>query len=255
MGSKECFSDLVGPASGSERRTKCSLQAVHGGFSKGSPVITFDALPGPAAKQATLPDSTIPLGPAGFAVEDRPFSWRGNETRAPSSCGFIAHLAIIGSVANDLCALSGIGNPEHLSKHLGVMFLAWGHDSAHDTGGLRVYPEMDLAVGAPLVAMDGGEPGVGPTDLQARGIDHDAGSRLGPCRQRHVSAPSGQGRRIGDGQDHAHKGHNRAHEADRLAQGQPVHLLEYEPQKDHGFRVHQRAAPLTDRGSGIPLGA
>ena len=111
------------------------------------------------------------------SARDRPFSWRGNETRAPSSCGFMAHLAIIGSVANDLYALSGIGNPEHLSKHLGVMFLAWGHDSAHDTGGHRVYPEMDLAVGAPLVSMDGGEPGVGPTDLQARGIDHDAGPR------------------------------------------------------------------------------
>ena len=246
MGSKECFSDLVGPASGSERRTKCSLQAVHGGFSKGSPVITFDALPGPAAKQATLPDSTIPLGPAGFKMEDGLLARWGYVVPPVSRRRSIARFSKVGSVANDLCALSGIGNPEHLSKHLGVMFLACGHDSAHDTGGLRVYPEMDLAVGAPLVAIDGGEPGVGPTELQARGIDHDAGSRLGPCRQRHVSAPSGQGRRIGDGQDHAHKGHNRAHEADRLAQGQPVHLLEYEPQKDHGFRVHQRAAPLID---------
>ena len=85
MGSEECFSNLVGPASGSERRTKCGLQAVHGGFSKGSPVITFDARPGPAAKQATLPDSTIPLGPAGFKMEDGLLARWGYEVPPVSS--------------------------------------------------------------------------------------------------------------------------------------------------------------------------
>ena len=103
---------------------------------------------------------------------------------------------------------------------------------------------MDLAVGASLLPMDGGEPGIWTSDLKACRIDHNATATLRPSRQDEVPAPAAQGGGIGDRQRDARELEHRTHEADALAKRQAINLLQEQPKHDGLIRIDDGTTPV-----------
>lgn len=128
------------------------------------------------------------------------------------------------------------------------MGLAWSKETRDNQGGGRIDTELDLAVGASLLPMDRGEPvvlqGIGPSDLKAGGIDHNAAGTLRPERHGQAPAPAVQGGGIGNRQRQPGKRQNRAHEADGLAKRQAINFLQEQSQQDDLVRVNDGTTPV-----------
>lgn len=65
-----------------------------------------------------------------------------------------------------------------------------GKKTGDNQGGGWIDAEMDLAVGASLLAMGRAETGIGASDLKAGGIDDDATATLWPGVQDQLPAPT-----------------------------------------------------------------
>ena len=137
------------------------------------------------------------------------------------------------------------------------MGLAWGNNTCHDQRGGWIDAEMDLSVGASLLPLDGREPCLGASDLQAGGIDPNAASTLRPVRQDQVPAPAAQGGRIGSRRSHSGERENRAHEADGWPKRQAITLLQEQSQQDDLVRVDDGMTPVCRSvlAASGPLGA
>jgi hypothetical protein len=151
------------------------------------------AFPVRLAEEADAFDGTVSLEKTGVIVKDCAGPrWR-YQSKSMLLGARVTAAPVIGAVADDFPARRKIGCSQEGLEGLRVVGLAWGYKTGNDQGGVRIDAEMDFAIGASLLPMDSGEPGIGASDLKAGGIDNDAAATLRPGRQDQVPAPAAQG--------------------------------------------------------------
>ena len=141
---------------------------MHRGFGEGSPSVMVGAFPVRPAREADAFDSTVSFERARFIVKDGAGPRWCNQTQSRLARGNIAAAPVIGNVADDFPGGGKVSGGQDGIEGLLIVSLAWGYETGDNQGGGWIDAEMDLAVGASLLPMDSGEPGIGTSDLKAR---------------------------------------------------------------------------------------
>jgi hypothetical protein len=163
---QERFVLLVEPDSGAQAWAERGLESVHRGFGERSAAVSVEAFPVRFAEESDSFDGSVSFVRAGVVAHDRSGPRWGNQSQFAFAHGSITTTPVIGAVAYDFPGGTEVSRSQEGIEGLRVVGLARSNETGDNQRRGRIDADMDLAVGAPLLAVDCGKPGIGATDLK-----------------------------------------------------------------------------------------